>query len=144
MQPPGFIYNLGFRADSDKQTVHLDLPRVNGLKTSKETAAEFQVLIPLVQHHARSQYIYAAPDCPEVYFLSGLRNPTRTIFDFFNEPPTSTERVMKEIEGHDINEVVLLTTPAFSPAISTSLKQELEVRFPNWAAIGRFQVRWRE
>jgi hypothetical protein len=142
---PGFIYKLGAAADSDKQIFCLDLPpHSRVLKVSRESAQEYQTLIPLVQRHARSQYIYAAPDCPEVYFLSGLRNPTRTIFEFLDEPARSTEQIINKIVAYDLNEVVLFQKPEFSPPIPLDLKQKLELRFPNWVNVGRFQVRWRD
>ncbi len=141
---PGFIYKLGVAADSDKQTFSLELPRAKDLRVSRETATEYQILIPLIQRHAKNRYVYAAPDCPEVYFLSGLRNPTRIIFDFINEHAGRSEEVIKEIVAHDINEVVLLTKPDFSPPISPDLKQQINLFFPKWVKIGRFQVRWKE
>lgn len=141
---PGFIYMLGIKPDSDRQTYRLDLARSGNLKVSRETAAEYQTLIPLVQRHAQGRYIYAAPDCPEVYFLSGLKNPTRTIFDFFDNPSGHTQRIMSEIEGHSVNEVVILADPPFSPPVPPDLRRELEQRFRNRSYAGHFEVRWKE
>jgi hypothetical protein len=129
---------------SDEQVFPLRLPRAGNLKVDSYTATEYGALIPFVQRHARSAYIYAAPDCPEVYFLSGLRNPTRTFFDFFDDSTKCTQHILSVIDSHNVNVVVVLTTPSFSPAVSPDLKKMLERWFPYWVNIGRFEVRWKE
>jgi hypothetical protein len=40
---------------------------------------------------ANGKLIDATPDCPEVYFLYGFRNPTRTLFDFGDEQAGRTD-----------------------------------------------------
>jgi len=141
---PGFIHKLGFQSDHDQQTYQLHLPRAGNLKVTQESAAEYNALIPLIQQLTRSRYIYAAPDCPEVYYLSALRNPTRTFYDFFDDPRERTKRIMEAIEAHTVNVVVLLEEPEFSPPVSPDLLQQFEIRFTNWSKVGRFLVRWRE
>jgi hypothetical protein len=148
---PGFMHIIGVQSDSDKQDCYLGLPcfrfdvsRVGNLKVSREIAVQYQTLIPLVRDHAKGQYIYAAPDCPEVYYLSGFRNPTRTLFDFLDESSGRTQRIMEEIDAHAVNEVVLASYPEFSPAVSPDLREQLELRFTNCLNVGRFQVRWKE
>ena len=61
-------------------------PDRGGLRVGAEEQDEYERLVAELRAHASSGYMYATPDCPEVYFLSGLRNPTRTFFDFFDEP----------------------------------------------------------
>ena len=46
----------------------------------------YQELIPVIQSHALGSFTYATPDCPEIYYLSGLRNPTRTPVRFLGRP----------------------------------------------------------
>jgi len=95
-----------------------------------------------VREHAGGNYIYAAPDCPEVYFLSGLRNPTRTIYDFFDEPGEHSERVLTQIERAHVKTVVICTRPGFSFPVAPGFRKELERRFPEHETIGAFDVRW--
>jgi len=76
--------------------------------------------------------------------LSGLRNPTRSFFDFLDEPTGRTERIMDAIDTHDVNAAVILQNPKFSWPVSGNMKEQLELRFPNWVNVGRFRVRWRE
>jgi hypothetical protein len=141
---PGFILKLGFTPGPDEQTFPLQLPRAGNLRVYSWSGAQYEALIPFVQRHARGEYNYATPDCPEVYFLSGLRNPTRTLFDCFDDPAGRTQRIMDAIDFHQVNEVVLLKTPEFSLPVSPDLRQQLGLRFPHSRNAGPFEVRWRE
>ena len=141
---PGFVYNLGLRYAPDRQTATLDLPRAGGLRVDPQLAQEYDRLIPLIQQHATGDYIYAAPDCPEVYFLSGKRNPTRTLFDFFDQDtPDRNRKILDTVDRHDVNVVAILTETYFSPSMNSELLRELTVRYPNVEIVGRFQVMWR-
>jgi hypothetical protein len=141
---PGFIYIMGNYYQPDPQTQRLNLARGGGLRVSPQEAGEYEQLIPLVQQHAgASDFIYAGPDCPEVYFLAEKHNPTRTLFDFFDEPAGHTARILAAIEAHHVEVVAILVRPEFSPPMSPELVSELRREFPNSTDVGRFEVRWR-
>jgi hypothetical protein len=141
---PTFLYFMGIQYQPDTQTATLSLPRAGALRVDPADAQLYESLIPLIQKHATGKFIYAAPDCPEVYFLSGLGDPTGTVFDFFEDPANRTERVLETIERHAINVVVLNNTPHFSGAIATDLRSALTTMFPHTATLGRFDVRWKQ
>ena len=141
---PGFIYRLGFNYYPDIQTTPFDLPRAGRLRINADDAQLYERLIPLIQEHANGEYTYAAPDCPEVYFLSGLRNPTRTLFDYFDDPVNHSQRVLSTMEQNRVNVVAILEKPPFSPPLAPDLKAALVERFPNSSTVGRFEVRWRQ
>lgn len=101
----------------------------------------YESLIPLVQQHAAGAFIYAAPDCPEVYFLSGLADPVGSVFEFFDD---RTKRVLDTIEQHSVNVVVLNKYPNFSGPIPLELGAALTNKFPHSTTIGRFDVRWKQ
>jgi len=127
----------------DDQTAFLALAR-GGVRVTPTARSQYETLIPVVLAHARSQYTYATPDCPEVYFLSGLRNPTRTIFDFFDDSKDRTNRIMRELKKHDVHVVSLNLKPQFSGPVPQDLESALEARFPQHTRIGNFIVRWRD
>jgi hypothetical protein len=104
---------------------------------------EYKDLARIVLVHAHGPYLYCTPDCPEVYFLLGFRNPGRTLFDFFDEPAGRTSRILATLQGHDVNLVVLNHMPGFSEQVPGDLKTALEREYPNHAATQRFEVRWR-
>jgi len=141
---PGFIYSMSYVYQPDPQTVPLQLARAAGIRVNANEAELYDKLVPVIEAHAGSSaFIYAAPDCPEVYFLSGKRNPTPTMFDFFDDPGQHTQRVIHAIETGNVQVVALLQEPSFSPPISSELMTRLQAMFPFSEQVGRFEVRWR-
>jgi len=127
----------------DIQKATLALPRVGPLRIDSIDAKEYTDLARIVLEHARGPYLYCTPDCPEVYFLFGFKNPGRTLFDFFDERTDRTARILAGLRGHNVNLVVLNRIPTFSGQVPNDLKAALEQEFPNHAATLRFDVRWR-
>ena len=119
------------------------LPGRAGLRVRDSAAVEYDSLISLVRAEAKGQFIYATPDCPEVYFLSGFRNPTRTMFDFFDDPKDRTRRILDLLERDAVNLVVLNAKPGHSERVHQDLVEAIAVRFPRRSVVGRFTVRWR-
>lgn len=140
---PGFIYGMGESYMPDIQDTPLKLERGGGLRITSFDALLYPRLIDLVRKHATGRYIYAAPDCPEVYFLSGFANPTRTLFDFLDDPAEKAQSVLTSLETHHVEVVVIFSRPAFSGDLPDNLQQALEERFPNSTRIEPFEVRWR-
>jgi len=141
---PGFLYSMGYLYQPNPETASLKLPRSGDLRVSPADAAQYQQLIPEIQAHAgTSNFIYAAPDCPEIYFLAGKQNPTRALFDFFADPITLKATVMQAIEAHNVQVVAIYYEPKFSGRMSNDLLSALVVRFPNGKRFGDFEVRWR-
>ncbi|MGH7751588.1 MAG: hypothetical protein ACREN5_02130, partial [Gemmatimonadales bacterium] len=91
---------------------------------------------------ARGGYTYAAPDCPEVYFLTGLRNPTRTIFEFL-EDTVDVERTLSAIEAAGVTAIAINRDPNFSGPLPAALEAALLERYPRQDSTGRFVVRWK-
>jgi hypothetical protein len=139
---PGFIYKMGNTYAPDIQKAALDLPRAGSLRLDAADVREYNDLGTLVLQHARGPYLFCTPDCPEVYFLFGFRNPGRTLFDFFDEPAGRTARILALLRDHNVNLVVLSRAPAFSGQVPSDLRAVIEREFPNRAATKRFEVRW--
>ncbi|MGD8322121.1 MAG: hypothetical protein PVJ02_16850 [Gemmatimonadota bacterium] len=142
---PGFIRYLGFRPDHDRQTEALRLPRAAGLHVTTEDRELYETVVPMVEALARGPYIYATPDSPELYFLTGRRNPTRTLFEFLDPHPDGrTERVLSTLDRTGVNVVVINRDPLFSDPVSADLVAGLQSRYPMAREVGRFLVVWRE
>ncbi len=139
---PGFVYHLAYEYAPDIQTVRLSLPRGGGLRVSAATAREYEELDSLIRQHARGEYILAKPDCPEVYFLSGFRDPSGIFYDFYEDASGRTQRALEAIELHKIN-LVVLNHHRFAAPIPDDLTAALERDFPNRADAGDFEVRWK-
>jgi hypothetical protein len=95
--------------------------------------------------------IYAAPDCPEIYFLANRRNPTRTMYDLFDTRSDREQRILEMLEREQVRVVVLNMVPEFSDQNSDSFLSQLKAKFPHTELIGqglstytpRFVVLWR-
>jgi hypothetical protein len=140
---PRFLVKQGEPGFVKGAMLEVALPRGNGLHIYGEEARLRAELVNVISQHARGKYIYATPDCPEVYFLAGFANPTRTFFDFLDEPTSRTERILESIRAHDVNLVVLELSSGFSGPIPRDLEQALQEEFPEHALVGHFEVRWK-
>jgi hypothetical protein len=136
------LYTMGVVYRPYLQTMPLGLAR-GGLEVPTVHAEAYRRLVPFLRSRARGGYTWASPDCPEVYFLSGLRNPTRSLFDFFDDPTGRTQRVLDALEKHGVTVIVLNASSAFSQPPSDELVAALEKRYPFATNIGVFHVRWR-
>ncbi len=143
---PGFIYAMGWHYLPEGQSAKLTLPRAGGLRVFPESARTYEEMGVLLSQHGSGEYIYATPDCPEVYFLYGFRNPTRTLYDFNDDPTGRTPRILRTIAEHNVQLVVLNRHPEssdYSGPVPTDLQTALEAEFPYHATTGKFEVRWR-
>jgi hypothetical protein len=140
---PGFIFAMGNSYAHDTQTQVLTVPRAGGLRVSPESANTYEALGKIIKDHARGEYLYATPDCPEVDFLYGFRNPTRTLFDFVDDPVDRTGRILHALHARDVNMVVINQHPMFSDPVPSDLRAALEKEFPAQQAVGPLVVRWK-
>ena len=99
---------------------------------------EANVYSPLVEevqkHSKENSFIYATADCPEVYFLCNRRNPTRTIYDFFDpdfqsDPAGRMDRLIAMLDEKEIKVVVLHWTAEFSGVPAKELVAAIQSRF---------------
>lgn len=143
---PTFLNNRGGTRTSASTTGPdgFVVPRSGGLRLYGSEARENSELVKVVQQHAQGRYIFAATDCPQVYFLSGFRNPTRLLFDFIDEPQGRTPRTLAAIHSHDVNLVVLNRASGFSGPIPQDLKDALTREFPEQAETENFEIRWKQ
>lgn len=123
-------------------TAKLDVGR-GGLTVRRAERDEYVHVVALIEQHSRSPFIYVSPDAPEVYFLANRENPTRTLFDFFDDPRDRTHRVLAAIRDHTVDVVVINRQPRFSGEMPADLHDSLSIYFGETADVGQFEVRWR-
>jgi len=114
-----------------------------GIDVPKSDADTYGALVAKLRSRARGGYTWASPDSPEVYFLSGLANPTRTLFEVFDDPPSRPDQVMRLLDARGITAIVL-SSPSFSPPISAEMYALVSARYPHSEYVGSFQLRWRD
>jgi len=132
------VGNTGYPAKS-----LLNLPR-GQLRVTEYDNQLYTQVVNLIQKHSKSIYIYATPDCPEIYFLSGMRNPTRTMFDFLSDGEKDPRLLSALLEKKQINVVVINQVLQFSPPLDPAVFAMLQEHFPRFLNFGRFTVRWKE
>jgi hypothetical protein len=119
----------------------LNIPRAH-LLVGADDVSTYSTVVKLVQDHGRGPFIHAFPDCPEVYFLTGRRNPTPANFDFFY--PLSVHAVAQLWRDRDIDLIVINHLPRFSPTVSAAQLASARRAFPAGVRVRQFEVRWRE
>jgi hypothetical protein len=134
-------WNLGVAFVPYSPTERLTLARAP-LRVPAEDRRTYERLVDVLHERAAGGTIYAGPDCPEVYFLSGFPNPSRTIFDFLSPDPIDRAWMAHLLDTAPIRAAVIDTAPLFSRPIGEGARAEIERRFPHAEQIGRFVVRY--
>jgi len=124
-------------------TTELGGPR-GGIEVSEPDAALYGELALLVRARAAGGGLWAGPDAPEVYFLSGVRNPTPTLYEFLDRVPTTPERLTALLDAARVRVAVLNTRPLFSQPLDPRTLEHLVSAFPRSRTLGPYVVRWRE
>jgi hypothetical protein len=121
----------------------MTLPR-GGIAVSAVDAARYQDVVSLLSEHSRGRFTLATPDLPQIYFLSGLENPTHTFFEAYDYPPTSPLDILPKIDRYGITAIVINHEPVFSSALPAAVEDSLAHRFPEAQSVGPLEVRWRQ
>jgi hypothetical protein len=136
---PGAVDTFGSRFMPTDETVRLKLDR-GGLRVRAEDAARYEALIGAVQTLAPGRTLWAGPDAPEVYFLSGVPNHTRTLFDFLD---VAARPLIERVRAVQATLVVLNLRPDFSGAPDQATVDALRADFPNVRSLPGFLIFWR-
>lgn len=139
---PGSVDSLGSYFARTPQTARLTLDH-GGIDVLPSDSVQYSTLIPFVRSVAAGRPLWAGPDSPEVYFLAGLPNRTRSLFDFFDANPMTGRPFTERLERLGVAVVVVKQAPPFSPALTPESRQQLETMYPQARRIDGFEVRWR-
>ena len=137
------LYQDGTRPNGNPQTVILDSDRA-WIRVSPTHRAVYLETSALLQAHARGRYIYAGPDTPEIYALTGLRNPTRSLFDYLD--PSDSARganLLRTLRSHGVTAIVINAQPGFSRRLEPRTVARLRAEYPHHERVGAFDVRWK-
>jgi hypothetical protein len=115
-----------------------------GVSVPTVHAEAYNEIIPLLRAHARGGYAWASPDAPEIYFLAGLANPTRSFYDFMDDPVGYEPRTLAQLDARGVTAVVINRMPFWSKGITRGMYRQIAWRYPQSRVIGPFDVRWRE
>lgn len=131
---PDAIYELTHKVGPMDE---LRVERAGGLRT--EFAPSYDEIVHLLQQHSPNGLLYAGNDCPEFYFLAGLKNVTR------DDGGAQPGDVLQALQANDVKVVVINERPFFPGSeMSPAVRAEIIRKFPESRLIGIFHIFWRE
>jgi hypothetical protein len=127
----------------EPQLIPLTLSRAGGIRVPREEAVQYEELIHFVTTVSGGGAVIASPDCPEIYFLAGVRNPTPFLLEFLDTSNYTSQMQNILSQPRFIRAVVINTEPAFSGYARDQLVPLVDKYFTESRTIGGFQVYWR-
>jgi hypothetical protein len=122
----------------------INILRAGSIQVDSTQARDYEGLIAALKQHCLNGAIYVTPSSPEVYFLAGMRNPTRTIFDIFDSSDQRVAHISKQLMTARVNVVVINEAGEYPGPSRALLEARLRSDFPYSEKIGYFDVRWRQ
>lgn len=138
------LRRMNFPGRPSERTAPLNIARAAGLRVREADARTYTELIPFIRAHAPNRRILAGTDCPEIYFLSGLPNPTRALFEFLEEPGRYESDVKSVLQRGDLDLVVVHQASEYSKSERNTLTNLVIHTFPASRSMGDFIVYYRE
>lgn len=138
---PGAVESFGSRFVQTDETMPLKLER-SGLSVRASDVAGYEKLINFIQPLAKDRALWAGPDAPEIYFLAGATNHTRTLFDFLDANAGAVP-IVERVRAAQAALVVLKLRPDFSAPPDQATVDALAAAFPNARSAPGFLVFWR-
>lgn len=139
---PGTVGTLGVGFAHSGEDTPLSMAR-GGLYVDRMEASVYNDVTRFVQETAHGRAIWAGPDAPEVYFLTGLPNHTRTFFDFLDSPAEMERPLVTRLQSIGAEVVVIKLRPQFSAGITAAQTDSLRAAYPNRRGFPGFLVLWK-
>ncbi len=138
----GSVHNVGFYPRWWDYSHRLAVPR-GGLLVTEYDSSRYTHLLDLVATHRTGGTVYAGPELPEVYFLSGQKSPGRDSYSLFARPVRDSTELPRLFASNAANVIVIKLRPMFSPPLRDDVYQWLKIRYPQSETMDTLQVRWR-
>jgi hypothetical protein len=140
----GAIYFFGVAPYTNPQTVILDHRRAS-IRVTPADRIVYRDVTALLRRHTLGPFTYAGPDAPELYFLSGLKNPTRSLSDFLDTSESARgNTLLRTLSARRVTAIAINLHPGFSDGLDTPTLRQLRLDYPMHVRVGHFVVRWRE
>lgn len=138
----GSVHNIGFYPQWWDYSHRLAIPR-GGLLVTESDSARYTDLLGLVARHRANGPVYAGPELPEVYFLSGQESPGRDSYSMFASPVSDSTELPRLFNATAANVIVIKRRPMFSAPLRNDVYQWLTIRYPLSESTDTLEVRWR-
>ena len=114
-----------------------------GLRIPAADSAKYTDILRLVTEHRGTGTVYAGPELPEIYFLSGTHSPLREVYRFLPAGTVDSTQMALSFDVRAANIVLINHAPLFLDPIPPSVLAWLAIRYPESTRIGTIEVRWR-
>lgn len=139
----GAIYFHGLDSSKNPQTVVLDQHRAS-IRVTPSDRALYGRAVRLLERHSAGRFTFAGPDTPELYFLSGLRNPTRSLFDLLDPSDSARgSQLLDTLRETNVTAIAINLAPTFSDPLASATVAQLRGEYPYHVRVGQIDVRWR-
>ena len=138
----GSVHNVGFYPAWWDYAHRLAVPR-GGLLVTEYDSTRYTRVLELVASHRASGTVYAGPELPEVYFLSGTRSPGRDSYSLFAGEVSDSTQLPRVFDAAAANVIVVKTRPMFNVPLRDGIDRWLSIRYPQSETMDTLQVRWR-
>ena len=114
---------------------------ISGINTTPEIAGVYIRIRKLANDVlSDSQTILAGPDCPEIYFFTGRKNPTPYMYDIFVTDNSYEEKLFQLSESDEIGMVIFNMAPEFSERWRVELFNRMRHEYSYYEDVGPFIV----
>ncbi len=135
------VRKFGVAYEPSGELVLLAPDRIN-LRVPVIQQRGYQAITDVVRRQTQAPGdVWAGPDAPEIYFLTGKRNPSRSFYQFFD--PDWEQDLLRRTAEPGIRLLVINRRPEFSAPMSRPAYAVLAERFPESLQIGPMEIRWR-
>jgi hypothetical protein len=134
-QPSRLYDSWQFRDTRVRRLETMDLARSGGLKVT--TPEVYETAVNVVRQHATNGLMIAAPDSPELYFLTGLRNPTA------KDGGLESEDLLRAIQTDGLNVVAVNEVHTFGGQMTPAMRNAISTRFPHSTAVENYTIYWK-
>ena len=138
----GSVHTVGLAATWWDDNHRLAVAR-GGLRVPAFDSAQYTNILRLVTEHRGTGTMYAGPELPEMYFLSGARSPLREVYRFLPAGTADSTQMEQSFDVSAAKMVLINHAPLFLDPIPPSVLAWLAIRYPESTRIGTIEARWR-
>ena len=138
----GSVHTIGLAATWWDDNHRLAVAR-GGLRIPAADSAKYTDILRLVTEHRGTGTVYAGPELPEIYFLSGAHSPLREVYRFLPAGTVDSTQMALSFDVRAANIVLINHAPLFLDPIPPSVLAWLAIRYPESTRIGTIEARWR-
>jgi hypothetical protein len=139
---PGSVLNAGVIFGPSPDTALMDVPRSGLRVTPQDSSAIHQIVARLDQFPAEMK-IWAGPEAPEIYFLSGRPNSTRVIFEMLATDSLASKTVAERAIASGADVVVIKTYTQFAARATPADLSALHAHYGRAERVSRYFVFYR-